>query len=146
MARLAYVDSPVALRLALDEPLTAAAKRLLRRYQRSGYRLISSELLRLELRQVLFREFGSFTGASELVSRFALVRLIPPILAIAEGDGAPDQKLGRHPPGDCHVPRRAGTRDDQPRRQHEDGRDRVGPARERASDRRSRMITPVLAS
>ena len=84
MPKLAYVDSSVALKLALDEPLTAAAKRLLRRYQRSGYRLISSELLRLEVRRVLFREFGSFTGARELVSRFALVRLIPPILAIAE--------------------------------------------------------------
>lgn len=84
MPKLAYVDSSVALKLALAEPLTAAAKRLLRRYQRSGYRLISSELLRLEIRQVLFREFVSFAGATELVDRFALVRLIPPILTIAE--------------------------------------------------------------
>ncbi len=83
MPKLAYVDTSVALKLKLDEPLTATATAVLTSLRQDGYLLVSSELLRLEIRRVLYREFGSFAGATDLVARFTLIQLLPEILVKA---------------------------------------------------------------
>jgi len=83
MTSLVYVDSSVALALAFHENGWEDLRVSAHRHQSDGSELVSSELLRTEVRRVFFRHQRSFRGADRSVSWIALIEVTNAIIGQA---------------------------------------------------------------
>lgn len=75
-----YLDSSAAVPLLLKEPNSTAALQLLTEGKASGRRIVSSELLRIELYRVAVRESLSLQPVTDVLASVDLMRITPAIV------------------------------------------------------------------
>lgn len=83
MARLAYFDSSVVLKLILDESGSEAAEGILKSVTEAGYELVSSALLDVEIHRVGFLADLDRAITESVVGLFYLVEVSETILSRA---------------------------------------------------------------